>query len=441
MRAHLHAGRLFAAQAQVALRGELDLLLQDGVAIRDVDDVAPGAAPRAVAAADAGRGVDRDFRRADRARDGARRAADHAGRVGALIAGRGHQPVPELETLADESRDSSVRVGARPHAVVAARAGLEVDQQHALAVDEPRVHRHLQIFGLRGVPDSGASLLQALDRHFPELLFDVLMLFDEPIEVRSGHLDRTQLDALDRGEREGPRLLEQNRGLSEVVALAQVRQREIGRARYAPILSRNLRARDRRHPPERLARRSAPRDRRKRARPVPSGLGGTGRCTARRGRHYAEMRSERPLPVAPVHEFLELRCGALKNPQRRSPDHQALCVRARAHRCRHRIAGERGHLAEDLSRVEENRFSQFELGGNIGKDDRRRAVFHGPAKPFSLRSSRAGNGARKLRRFRRLSSLCRRRSLLKARAAASAAPRRPRSRCSTRRRSTRPPAE
>src|SRR5262252_2965677 len=79
MRAHLHTGRSgVPAEAEIALGSELDFLFEYGMAVRDVDDVSPRAPPAAVTAADAGQRVDRDLRRADRTRDRARRAPDHA---------------------------------------------------------------------------------------------------------------------------------------------------------------------------------------------------------------------------------------------------------------------------------------------------------------------------------------------------------------------------
>src|SRR6185436_17719060 len=80
VRAHLDAGRsLGTPEAQVALRRDLDRLAVGArLLLLDHHDVAPWATLGAVRAADAGRRVDLDLERPDRARDRAGRAVHHA---------------------------------------------------------------------------------------------------------------------------------------------------------------------------------------------------------------------------------------------------------------------------------------------------------------------------------------------------------------------------
>src|SRR6185295_4894687 len=136
LRAHLHAGRaLLAAQAEVALAGHLHRLAVRALLVAlDHHDVVPGAALRAVGAADARGLVDGDLERPHLAGDGAGGAVHHAHGVGALVTRGGHHPVAVLEPLSYEARLAAVRAGAPAHALVAARAGLEVDEQHTFAV-------------------------------------------------------------------------------------------------------------------------------------------------------------------------------------------------------------------------------------------------------------------------------------------------------------------
>src|SRR5262249_20086256 len=135
-------------------------------------DVAPRATFGAVVAADARGLVDGDLEAAHLAGDRPRRALHHADGVGALVAGGGDQPSAVFLALADELGAAGVGVGAAADEFVATRAGREVDQQHALAVDEPGVHRHLQVFAGSRVAGDGAASLQALQRLGPQLVLD-----------------------------------------------------------------------------------------------------------------------------------------------------------------------------------------------------------------------------------------------------------------------------
>src|SRR5262249_8678801 len=151
--AHLDAGRPFRpAQAEVALGGQLHRLSVGPLLLGlDHHDVSPRAAVRAVAAADAGGLVDRDLERAHSAGDGSGRAVHHADGVGALVASGGDEPVAIALSLTDELGLAAVRVGAAAHALVAAGAGREVDEEDALAVDEAGLHGHLQVLGRDGI--------------------------------------------------------------------------------------------------------------------------------------------------------------------------------------------------------------------------------------------------------------------------------------------------
>src|SRR5262249_40180090 len=164
----------------------------------------------------------------DRAGDRSRGAADHADGIGALVARSRDEPVLELEPLPDEPRDPPVRVGARPYAVVAAGARVQVDHQDALAVDQSGLHRHLEILGPDRVPDRVSAPLQRLERASPERGPHRGAGAEQLVEGPA--VDLHELDAVDRREREGPGLVEKERRLPEVVPLAEVRQRQVRRS-------------------------------------------------------------------------------------------------------------------------------------------------------------------------------------------------------------------
>ena len=97
MRAHLHAGRaLSPPQTQVALGRDAISLPGVGLSPRTIMMLSHGQRLTS-SAPDAGVLVDRDFQRAERPRDGAGRAADHAHRIGALVARGRNTQIAELE--------------------------------------------------------------------------------------------------------------------------------------------------------------------------------------------------------------------------------------------------------------------------------------------------------------------------------------------------------
>src|SRR5262249_520524 len=121
VRTALHAcGALRPAETQVAFGRKVDFAIERRARERHLDDVSPRAAAHAVPAADARVLVNRDFQRSERPRDGARRAADHADRIGALITGGRNAPGAELVPFPNESRHAAMRFGAAADAVVAA---------------------------------------------------------------------------------------------------------------------------------------------------------------------------------------------------------------------------------------------------------------------------------------------------------------------------------
>src|SRR5262249_29660583 len=140
MRTRLHARRTVSApDAQIAFARQLVSLppeLHHRCGERDHRDVVPGTVLRAELTAHARLGVDRDFKGAHCAGDRAGRAAHEARRIAALIAGDRNRPVVIFLALADEPRRAVVRVGAATHAIVAARARVQIDEEDALAVDE-----------------------------------------------------------------------------------------------------------------------------------------------------------------------------------------------------------------------------------------------------------------------------------------------------------------
>src|SRR5262245_4438284 len=109
MRAHLHARRTVStADAQVALGGQVDPCPRFRAVVLDTLNLGPRAPAGAVAAPAAGGSIDHHLHRAERPRDRAGWTADHADRVGALIAGARHAEVPEARSLAHEARNPGV---------------------------------------------------------------------------------------------------------------------------------------------------------------------------------------------------------------------------------------------------------------------------------------------------------------------------------------------
>src|SRR5262245_57943723 len=98
-------------------------------------NVAVGAVGRAQAAADAV-ALDLDLLALAVAVDRIDRAAHQAVRIGARTATAGHQPLVDPQTVANQPRDALMRVAAGLGALVAARAGLQVQNQQALSVVE-----------------------------------------------------------------------------------------------------------------------------------------------------------------------------------------------------------------------------------------------------------------------------------------------------------------
>src|SRR3954463_2863791 len=66
------------------------------------------------------------------AADGSHRAPDHAERVATLPAGSRNKETVETQTVADQPCDPLVRVCAGFHALIAARAAVQVKHQQAL---------------------------------------------------------------------------------------------------------------------------------------------------------------------------------------------------------------------------------------------------------------------------------------------------------------------
>ena len=129
------AARLLVLHAQVAAGRLLPRRTRScrdgcaGSALVDLErvhvQVAVGTVARAQAAADAPV-LDDDLERVAPA-DRADRTADHAQRIAALAARGGDQVLVEPQPFADQPRHAVVRVRARPHALVAARALLEIE--------------------------------------------------------------------------------------------------------------------------------------------------------------------------------------------------------------------------------------------------------------------------------------------------------------------------
>src|SRR6266566_4055107 len=93
-------------------------------------DIAVGAIPRAEPAADAPI-LDDDFERIA-ATDGANGAPDHAKRVAALAATRGHEIALKAQPVAHQTCDAVMRFGAGVYASIAACAVLQIEDEQAL---------------------------------------------------------------------------------------------------------------------------------------------------------------------------------------------------------------------------------------------------------------------------------------------------------------------
>jgi hypothetical protein len=122
-----------------------------------------------------------------------------------------------------------VGVRAAAHALVAARAGGEVDEKHALAVDEAGLHGHLHVFGRVRLALDRAPRLEALHRFLPQLVLDVRVGGGDGAEDLARELD--DLDVLQGLQGHRPGVLEEQRRLPRVVALAEVGQGQVLRSR------------------------------------------------------------------------------------------------------------------------------------------------------------------------------------------------------------------
>src|SRR5262249_53752726 len=129
--AKVAGGRLLADHRLAPARPGL-VLDRDGEVV-DVD-VAVRAVLSAQPAADAPV-LDEDLERVP-ATDRPDGTPDHAQRIAARAAGRRDQVLVEPKPVADEPGDAVVRVGARTHAQIAARAPIEVEEQEVLRLHE-----------------------------------------------------------------------------------------------------------------------------------------------------------------------------------------------------------------------------------------------------------------------------------------------------------------
>src|SRR2546428_383895 len=203
VRARVDAGGLLLVPVEVAGRR---LLLHDGLLARRVlaidlldeervhVDVAVGALLRAVATTDAPV-LDDDLQRLATP-DGADRTAHHAERVPARAARRRHQVFVVAQAVPYQAGHAVVRVGARLHAEVTARAALEVDEQEVLRLHEPL--RDEVVDGHR--PDGLDALLIRLQprvRDLAQPLAHLRIALDDLLELLDA--DPHELDVVERG--------------------------------------------------------------------------------------------------------------------------------------------------------------------------------------------------------------------------------------------------
>ena len=106
------------------------------------------AAVRAGRAADAGAVVDADGAGVEVAGDGSGGAADHADGIDAVHTRIGDHQVIVCRALANEARVVVVRCCTGPHAIIAARAPIEIDQHRLGAVEEPMVGEEIEEGGI-----------------------------------------------------------------------------------------------------------------------------------------------------------------------------------------------------------------------------------------------------------------------------------------------------
>ncbi len=184
-------------------------------------DISVGAVVGAEAAADAPV-LDDDFERvatADRA-DG---ASDHAERIAALTAGSGDQVLVEAQAFADQASDAVMRVGARAHALIAASAAFEIEDEQAL-----RFHQTLgeelvdgQRVNLHGALAVGGDAF--MGNGF-ERLADVRETLEHECKVIGA--DAHDFHVIERGAGRGARASGEKRDLAEVAATGEVGEDE-----------------------------------------------------------------------------------------------------------------------------------------------------------------------------------------------------------------------
>ena len=139
MRASVHTTRLLMIQAQVT-RGSFELHARDSssrvrrivqfnrkgvhvdISIRTIVGTLPAADTPV---------FDDDLERIATA-NGPDRATNHAQRIAALPARRGHQITIESQAITNEPADAIVSVGTGPHALVTTGAAIEVEDEQAL---------------------------------------------------------------------------------------------------------------------------------------------------------------------------------------------------------------------------------------------------------------------------------------------------------------------
>src|SRR6185503_3038460 len=249
------------------------------------------------------------------AADRARRAAHEARWVLAVIARpRNEKTLMDL-AFAHEARRAAVRTRAAAHAVVAPRARLEIDHEHAVRLCEPFRETEVEQVGAVQVRAPRRYFLDALAGDRPQALLQLRRALEHAQEVfaRNAH----ELGVADRRRRHFPRrhLVDEQLGLADGRALTHVGDRDLAGANR---LRHAQRARS--HENEVLDRRSLARDdgawlARYQLDVRGERVDQLGRKTLE-DRCTAQMLSQRPLAIDLIHALFERLRLALEFSQR-----------------------------------------------------------------------------------------------------------------------------
>ena len=192
-------------------------------------DVSVGTIVRAQAATDTP--VFDDDLKSIAAPNRADRATDHAERIAALAARSGHQVLIEAQTLADQSADALMCVGTGPHALVATRALLQVENEEAL-----RFHQSLGeelVYGNVLRLDRVAQILfDPLAGNGSQFVANFWKAIKHELEIFAR--DAHDFHMVESGTRRGARAAAEQRDFTEIAAACEVGKHQFAAALASP---------------------------------------------------------------------------------------------------------------------------------------------------------------------------------------------------------------